>query len=107
MGRPTSGTTARTVRCEDVLEHDEDVQDTKGHGRNREEVAGGDLGHVIGEKRSPSLRRRPPGADHILGHGPFGSDHPWRRLFGLRQSISKWTRHVGNLAVGPTTRVVP
>lgn len=30
-----------------VAEHDEDVQDTEGHGRNREEVAGGDVGSAI------------------------------------------------------------
>ena len=30
-----------------VTEHDEDVEDTEGHGRNREEVTGGDVGNMI------------------------------------------------------------
>jgi len=55
-----------------VTQHDEDVQDTEGHGRNREKVAGRDVGNVIVQKRPPGLRRRFPSADHVLGHGLFG-----------------------------------
>ncbi len=55
-----------------VTEHDEDVEDTESHGGNGEEVAGGDVGNVIVQKRPPRLRRRFPSADHVLGHGPFG-----------------------------------
>ena len=55
-----------------VAQHDEDVEDTEGHGRNREEVAGGDVGNVIVQKRPPRLQRRLPPADHVFGHGRFG-----------------------------------
>jgi len=30
-----------------VTEHDEEVKDTEGHGWNREEFAGGDVGNMI------------------------------------------------------------
>jgi len=54
-----------------MAEHDEDVQDTEGHGGNREEVAGGDIGNVIGQECSPRLRGRFTDTDHVLGHSPF------------------------------------
>ena len=65
-----------------VTEHDEDVQDTEGHGRNREEVARGDVGNMIVEKCPPGLRRRFPSADHVLGHGLFGDVVAQQGQFG-------------------------
>ena len=75
LGRPFGVGIRGNVEVNDLppvmAEYDEDVQDTEGHGRDREEVAGGELGNVIGQERSPGLGRRFPSADHVLGHGPF------------------------------------
>ena len=75
LGRPFNVGIRGYVEVNDlppvVTEYEEDLQDTEGHGRNREEVAGGDVGKVIGQERSPVLRRRFPSADHVLGHGLF------------------------------------
>jgi hypothetical protein len=65
-----------------VTEHDENVQDAEGHGRNREEIASGDVGNVIVQKRPPGLRRRFPSADHVLGHGLFGDAVAQQGQFG-------------------------
>ena len=88
-----------------MAEHDEDVQDAKRDCRNDEEVAGGDIGNVIGQKRSPSLRRRLPGrtmylatvasatswpnrssSDRILGAPQVGFSRDMRRI---RSRISR------------------
>ena len=55
-----------------MAEHKEDVQDTKRDSGNSEEVAGGDIGNVIGQERSPSLGRWLSLPDHVFGHGRFG-----------------------------------
>ena len=64
-----------------VTENDEDVQNAKGHARNGEKVADGDVRNVIVQKRPPGLRRRFPSAEHVLGHGPFGDLVAQQRQF--------------------------
>ena len=56
-----------------MTEHDEDVEDAKGHRRNGKEITGGDVGCVIVQKCPPSLGRRFSGTDHVFGHGRFGN----------------------------------
>ena len=75
LGGPFGVGMAGHVEVDDLspvmTEHDEDVQDAESDRRNGEEIAGSDVGNVIGKERSPRLRRRFPDADHVLGHGPF------------------------------------
>ena len=61
---------------------EEDIEDTEGGGGNGEEVAGSDVGDVIGQEGSPSLRRRLPDTNHVLGHGPFGDVVAQQQEFG-------------------------
>ena len=56
-----------------MTQHNEHVQNSECDRRNDEEVAGSDVGNVIGQERSPRLRRRLPAAGHVLGHSPFRS----------------------------------
>ena len=51
-----------------MSQHDEDVEDAKRDRGDGEEIAGDDVGSVIGQGGSPGLRRRFSGADHVLGH---------------------------------------
>ena len=48
-----------------MLKDEEDIEDTEGGGGDGEEVAGSDVGDVIGQEGSPSLRRRLP--DIVVG----------------------------------------
>jgi len=65
-----------------VTEHDENVQDAESDGRNGEEIAGRNIGHVVVQERSPGLRRWLLGADHVLGHGRFGNVVAQQSQFG-------------------------
>ena len=51
---------------------DEDVQDAERDRGSREEVAAGNVGNVIVQKCTPSLRWRLPTFDHVLGHRSRG-----------------------------------
>jgi hypothetical protein len=51
-----------------VSQHQEHVQDLETEGRDREEIDGHHGLEVIFQEDSPSLRRRPSMADHILTH---------------------------------------
>ncbi len=53
-------------------ENDEHVQHAKARGRQGKEVAGGNVRHMIVQKRTPSLRRRLARANQVLGYRPFG-----------------------------------
>ena len=65
-----------------VTEHDEDVEDTESDGRNRKEVAGGDVPDMIIQKCPPGLGRRFASADHVLGHSCFGHIVAQEKQFG-------------------------
>ena len=41
--------------------------------RDDEEVAGSDVGNMVGKKRAPRLRGRFPYADHVLAYRSFGN----------------------------------
>jgi hypothetical protein len=95
LSRPLGAGICRNVEMNDLppvmTEHDEDAQDTKGHGRNREKVAGGDVRNMIVQKRPPGLRRRFPSADHVLGHGCFGDIVAQQKQFGQDSgSAPRW-----------------
>lgn len=55
-----------------VRENDENVENTKGEGRDGEEIDGGKLFGVVFEKRSPGLRGRFGKSDHVLSDGCLG-----------------------------------
>ena len=59
-----------------MTKNDKDIQDAKRHCGNSKEIAGGDIGNVIGQERPPRLRRRFPPADHVFGHGRFSDFMP-------------------------------
>ena len=59
-----------------MTKNDKYVQDAKRHCGNSKEIAGGDIGNVIGQERPPRLRRRFPPADHVFGHGRFSDFMP-------------------------------
>ena len=65
-----------------VMENDEDVQDAKRDCGNSEEVAGGDIGNVIYEERSPSLGWSLSLPDHVFGHGCFSDIVAQQGQFG-------------------------
>lgn len=65
-----------------VPEHAEDVHDTEGRGRNRDEIASGDIWHVIVQKRPPSLGWWLSGPDHVLARRLLGHIVPQQRQFG-------------------------
>ena len=46
-------------------------QDPEGRRWDREEIQGDQLLGMVPKKRSPSLGRRPPMLDHVLGYGGF------------------------------------
>ena len=75
LGRPFSGGIRSNVEVNDLppvaTEYDKEAQDTSGHGRDREELAGGDVADVIAQEPSPGMGRRFPSAHHVLGHGLF------------------------------------
>ena len=52
-----------------VSENDEDVENTKGEGRDGEEIDGGKLLGVVFQERSLSLRGRLGMSDHLLSNG--------------------------------------
>ncbi len=54
-----------------MTQHDEHVENAERDRRHGEEVAGSDVGNMIGKERSPELRGRLPDADHVLGHRPL------------------------------------
>jgi hypothetical protein len=55
-----------------VRENDENVENTKGEGRDGEEIDGGKLFGVVFQKRSPGLRGRFGKSDHVLSDGCLG-----------------------------------
>ena len=55
-----------------VAQNNEREEDTERRRRNGEEVYGDDVGQVIIQERSPSLRRWISMPNHVLGDGRFG-----------------------------------
>ena len=56
-----------------MCEHDEDEQNFEPDRMYREEVDRNELGHMIGEERSPRLGWRLGMADHVFGDGRLGN----------------------------------
>jgi hypothetical protein len=65
-----------------MAEDDEDIEDAEGGGGDGEEVAGSDVGDVVGQKGPPGLGRRLLGTHHVLGHGPLGDLVAQQQEFG-------------------------
>ena len=56
-----------------ICEHDEDEKNFEPDRMYREEVDRNELGHMIGEERSPRLGWRLGMADHVFGNGRLGN----------------------------------
>src|SRR5262245_44639343 len=66
-----------------MCEHDEDEQNLEPHGVYREEVDRNELGHMIGEERSPRLGWRLGMADHVFGHRRLGNRNAQFQQFAV------------------------
>src|SRR5262244_3672501 len=68
---------SRDIKVDDtstmMCEHDEDEQNLEPDGVYREEVDRNELGHMIGEERSPRLGWRLEMADHVFSNGRLGN----------------------------------
>src|SRR5215813_2801763 len=69
MSRDIEMDDTSTMMCE----HDEDEQNFEPDRVYREEVDRNELGHMIGEERSPRLGWRLGMADHVFGDGRLGN----------------------------------
>jgi len=91
-----------------MTEHDEDVQGAESDRRNGKEIAGSDVGNMIGKECSPRLRRRFPRADQVLGHGPFRDFVPQQEQFREDSRCGpgrgRWSSEIRWPDSGPFTR---
>jgi len=69
MSRDMEMDDASTIMCE----YDKNEQNLERDRVHREEVDGNELGHMIGEERSPRLGWRLGMADHVFGDGRLGN----------------------------------
>ena len=64
-------------------EHNKDEQNLEADRVDREKVDRNELGHMIGEERSPRLGRRLGMADHVLRDGSLGDFNAQFQEFGM------------------------
>src|SRR5215475_8932685 len=84
MSRDIEMDDASTMICE----HDEDEQNFEPDRMYREEVDRNELGHMIGEERSPRLGWRLGMADHVFGDGRLGNLNAQFQEFSVNSSRS-------------------
>src|SRR5215475_4217979 len=81
MSRDIEMDDASTMICE----HDEDEQNFEPDRMYREEVDRNELGHMIGEERSPRLGWQLGMADHVFGNGRLGNRYA--QFSGVRREF--------------------